>query len=91
MIGIDTNVLVRYLTQDDAEQSKVATRFIEQVITPENPGHITAHGSSAITATMAIANICDTAAIRPDHSATATTVSITSVRCAGIPKPASAT
>lgn len=41
MIGIDTNVLVRYLTQDDAEQSRVASRFIEQVITPDNPGHIT--------------------------------------------------
>ena len=41
MIGIDTNVLVRYLTQDDAEQAGLATRFIEQVITPENPGHIT--------------------------------------------------
>lgn len=41
MIGIDTNVLVRYLTQDDAGQSKLATRFIEQVISPDNPGHIT--------------------------------------------------
>jgi predicted nucleic-acid-binding protein len=41
MIGIDTNVLVRYLTQDDAGQSKVATRFIEQVISPDNPGLIT--------------------------------------------------
>ena len=41
MIGIDTNVLVRYLTQDDAGQSKLATRFIEQVIAPDNPGHIT--------------------------------------------------
>lgn len=41
MIGIDTNVLVRYLTQDDAGQSKLATRFIEQVISPDNPGYIT--------------------------------------------------
>jgi predicted nucleic-acid-binding protein len=41
MIGIDTNVLIRYLTQDDAGQSKVATRFIEQVISPDNPGLIT--------------------------------------------------
>ena len=41
MIGIDTNVLVRYLTQDDAGHSKVATRFIEQVISPDNPGLIT--------------------------------------------------
>ncbi|MDE3258040.1 MAG: type II toxin-antitoxin system VapC family toxin [Gemmatimonadota bacterium] len=29
MKGLDTNVLVRYLTQDDPEQSKTATRQIE--------------------------------------------------------------
>jgi len=29
MIGIDTNVLVRYFAQDDPVQSKVATQFLE--------------------------------------------------------------
>ncbi len=29
MIGIDTNVLVRYITQDDELQSNIATEFIE--------------------------------------------------------------
>lgn len=29
MIGLDTNILVRYLTQDDPEQSKKATHEIE--------------------------------------------------------------
>ena len=29
MIGIDTNILVRYITQDDELQSGVATEFIE--------------------------------------------------------------
>lgn len=29
MIGIDTNILVRYITQDDELQSRVATEFIE--------------------------------------------------------------
>ena len=29
MMGLDTNVLVRYLTQDDPEQSRIATREIE--------------------------------------------------------------
>src|SRR5262249_57183746 len=29
MIGLDSNVLVRYITQDDAVQSRVATGFIE--------------------------------------------------------------
>jgi predicted nucleic-acid-binding protein len=30
MIGIDTNVLVRYIIQDDPKQSKEATNFIEK-------------------------------------------------------------
>lgn len=30
MIGIDTNVLVRYLTQDDEIQSDIATKLINQ-------------------------------------------------------------
>ena len=29
MLGIDTNVLVRYLTQDDAAQSRIASEIIE--------------------------------------------------------------
>jgi len=29
MIGIDTNVLVRYITQDDQQQSKKANKIIE--------------------------------------------------------------
>ncbi len=29
MIGLDTNVLVRYLTQDHPQQSKIATELIE--------------------------------------------------------------
>jgi len=29
LIGIDTNILVRYITQDDELQSGVATEFIE--------------------------------------------------------------
>lgn len=42
MIGLDTNVVVRYLAQDDARQSPVATRFIETSLTPETPGFIAA-------------------------------------------------
>lgn len=33
MIGIDTNVLVRYITQDDQQQSKKANQFIENQLT----------------------------------------------------------
>lgn len=37
MIGLDTNVLVRYIMQDDAKQSKLASRLIES-LTVEEPG-----------------------------------------------------
>lgn len=40
MIGIDTNVLVRYLAQDDPVQSPRATRIIEQLLTEDRPGFI---------------------------------------------------
>ncbi len=40
MIGLDTNVIVRYLAQDDRGQSAVASRLIEGSLTPDNPGFI---------------------------------------------------
>ena len=40
MIGIDTNVLVRYIAQDDRAQSAAATAFIEQQCTTESPGFV---------------------------------------------------
>lgn len=40
MIGLDTNVVVRYLAQDDAKQSAIASRFIEKTLTSENRGFI---------------------------------------------------
>ena len=40
MIGIDTNVLVRYLVQDDPVQARAATRFIEQTCTSDTPGFL---------------------------------------------------
>ncbi|MCF7992545.1 MAG: type II toxin-antitoxin system VapC family toxin [Thiohalocapsa sp.] len=40
MIGIDTNVLVRYIAQDDASQSAQATELIEQVCSAQAPGFI---------------------------------------------------
>lgn len=39
MIGLDTNVLVRYLVQDDARQAARATRLIESLSTAE-PGFV---------------------------------------------------
>ncbi len=40
MIGLDTNILVRYLTQDDQEQAARAGQLIETHCTKEEPGHV---------------------------------------------------
>jgi predicted nucleic-acid-binding protein len=40
MTGLDTNVLVRYLTQDDAKQAAQATALIENTLTVAKPGFI---------------------------------------------------
>ena len=40
MIGLDTNVVVRYLTQDDAVQSVKATDLFERGLTEEEPGFV---------------------------------------------------
>jgi len=42
LIGLDTNVLVRYLTQDDKKQSAKVNALIENELTAQNPGFITA-------------------------------------------------
>ncbi len=39
MIGLDTNVLVRYIAQDDSKQSPKATRLIE-ALTVDAPGYV---------------------------------------------------
>jgi predicted nucleic-acid-binding protein len=40
MIGLDTNILIRYLTQDDPVQSAKATEILERRLTPKNPGFV---------------------------------------------------
>lgn len=40
MIGLDTNILVRYLTQDDPVQSAQAIEIFERRLTPKNPGFV---------------------------------------------------
>ena len=40
MIGLDTNILVRYLVQDDPEQSARATEILERRLTEKNPGFV---------------------------------------------------
>jgi len=41
MIGLDTNVIVRYITQDDAKQSAKANKLIEKRLSGQAPGYIT--------------------------------------------------
>ncbi|MCX4024722.1 type II toxin-antitoxin system VapC family toxin [Endozoicomonas sp. SM1973] len=41
MFGLDTNVLVRYITQDDPKQAKLATSLIETKLSEQVPGYIT--------------------------------------------------
>jgi predicted nucleic-acid-binding protein len=40
MIGLDTNVVVRYLVQDDPAQSARATEIIERRLSESNPGFV---------------------------------------------------
>ena len=40
MIGLDTNILVRYLAQDDPIQSARAAQVLERRLTEANPGFV---------------------------------------------------
>ena len=40
MIGLDSNILIRYLTSDDAGQSPKAVALMEQQLTTGNPGFV---------------------------------------------------
>ena len=40
MIGLDTNVLVRYFAQDEPKQAAAARRLLQTRLTRESPGHV---------------------------------------------------
>ena len=40
MIGLDTNVVLRYLLQDDPAQTRLANRIFEQQLSAANPGFL---------------------------------------------------
>ena len=40
MIGLDTNIILRYLLQDDPKQSRQANQVIDRQLSDENPGFI---------------------------------------------------
>jgi predicted nucleic-acid-binding protein len=41
MVGLDTNVILRYLLQDDPKQIPLANHIVDHVLSQENPGFIT--------------------------------------------------
>jgi predicted nucleic-acid-binding protein len=40
MVGLDTNVILRYLLQDDPKQTTLANHIVDQVLRDRNPGFI---------------------------------------------------
>lgn len=40
MIAVDTNVLLRYIVQDDPDQSALAERFLERDLSSQEPGFV---------------------------------------------------
>ena len=74
--ALDTNVLVRYLAQDDARQSALATRFIERMLTPASRGFVSLvallesvwvmesrYAADAQTIAQILADLLDTASL----------------------------
>ncbi len=63
MIGLDTNVLVRYLTQDDPRQAGLANQLIEERLTQESPGFVSLIALVELVWVLEGAYGCDRAAI----------------------------
>lgn len=40
MIGLDTNIVLRYLLQDDPEQTRQADQILDRQLSEQNPGFI---------------------------------------------------
>lgn len=40
MVALDTNVLIRYIVQDDKAQARSAVQLIERECTPDEPGFV---------------------------------------------------
>lgn len=40
MIGLDSNIIVRYIAQDDASQAAAANRLMEQLLSEREPGFV---------------------------------------------------
>jgi predicted nucleic-acid-binding protein len=64
VIGLDTNIVVRYLAQDDPKQSAAASRLFEQVLSQEAPGFVTAVTLCEVAWVLAECYAADRARIR---------------------------
>jgi predicted nucleic-acid-binding protein len=40
LIGLDTNIIIRYLLDDDPIWSPVVTEFVDSRLTPDRPGYV---------------------------------------------------
>ena len=63
MIGLDTNVLVRYLTQDEPAQAAIANDLIENRLSADAPGFIPTIVLVELVWVLESAYGCDRAAI----------------------------
>lgn len=52
MIGIDTNVVIRFLVQDDEAQARIATRLMSR-LTRQNPGFVSSVVLAEVTWVLA--------------------------------------
>ena len=64
MIGLDTNVLVRYIVEDDPEQASLATRLIDEKSSAQKPAFISLMVLCELVWVLARAYDCDRAQIR---------------------------
>ena len=85
MIALDTNVLVRYIAQDDVRQSAAASRLIERRLSAAQRGFVSlvalletvwvmesVYGADAATVAAILADLLDTASLEvQDASAVA--------------------
>ena len=79
MIGLDTNVVVRYLTQDDPVQSPQASRIMEKRLSAANPWVLDhAYGFAPTEIAAAIERIlqADTLVVENEQEVFAATVAL---------------
>jgi predicted nucleic-acid-binding protein len=76
LLAVDSNILLRYLTQDDSAQTPVAVEFVERWLTAETPGYVSVpvlcevvwslrrvYGFSTAAVVRAVRGLLDTAQI----------------------------